>query len=80
MTLPGSLLDSPACALDLSLRRADIDRGRSSDCSDAVVDSIEHARRPRRIDLDVGDAQGVSYNSQLSLFMKSSLPRHHGHM
>jgi hypothetical protein len=70
MTPPGSLLDSRACALDLSLRRADIDSGRSSDCGDAVVDSLEHARRPSRVDLNVGDAQGVSYNSKLSLSMK----------
>lgn len=70
MTLLGPLSDSQACALDLSLRRADIDSGRSSHCGDAVVDPLKHARRPSRIDLDVGDAQGVSYNSQISLSMK----------
>ena len=53
------VMGSPACALNLSLRRTDINSGGSGDTSDTVVNAVENARSAGSINLDVRDAQRI---------------------
>lgn len=53
-------LSSTACARDLGLRRANVDRLGTIDGGNAVVNAVKGAVDATRIGRDVGDAQGIT--------------------
>jgi hypothetical protein len=52
-----------AGTLNLGLGRADINSCRSGEGGNGVINAIEGARNTGFVNVDVGDAQGVPYDS-----------------